>query len=240
MTAVNSDPLMVSGQAVGLRAVVTDRIRLAIVTGHFRPGRQLRERELCEMTGVSRPSLREALRQLEAEGLITSIPHRGPTVTSLTVEEVGQLYFLRLKLESCASREFAKRRDPEHVRALKAATAQLAKLEGKGTPVQLLDAGTALYQAIAAGSGNPYLMQALERLHNRIKLVRFIALHDDRTTARSLRYLRELSAAVIAGDEKAAQRICAEHLEGVTQIAENIVAAGYQLPEQAVAEAPAM
>lgn len=188
------------------------------------------------MTGVSRPSLREALRQLEAEGLITSTPHRGPTVTSLTVDEIRHLYSLRAKLESFAASKFARRREPEHIRSLKTATAQLDVAERSGSPVELLHAGSALYKAIAGGSGNPYLVQALERLHNRIKLVRFIALHDGKTTARSLRYLRELSDAVIAGDDKTAQRICSEHLDGVAEIAERIVAAGYQLPAQEISQ----
>ena len=67
MNAVNDEALLVAGQAVSLRSLVADRLRLAIVTGRFRSGQQLRERELCEPTGVSRPSLREALHQWEAK-----------------------------------------------------------------------------------------------------------------------------------------------------------------------------
>ena len=92
---MSDEALLVAGQAVSLRSLVADRLRLAIVTGRFRPGQQLRERELCELTGVSRPSLREALRQSEAEGLITTTTHRGTLVAALSVEEVGQLYALR-------------------------------------------------------------------------------------------------------------------------------------------------
>ncbi len=70
--------LNVSREAVTLRMRVEDKLRSAIASGIFKPGQRLIERELCELTGVGRTSIREAVRQLEAEGLITSVPHRGP------------------------------------------------------------------------------------------------------------------------------------------------------------------
>ena len=66
-------------QAATLRTMVEDRLRTAILTGHFETGQRLVERELCELFGVGRTSVREALRQLEAEGLVTTVPHKGPT-----------------------------------------------------------------------------------------------------------------------------------------------------------------
>lgn len=230
MSEMKDDALLVAGQAVSLRSLVADRLRLAIITGRFRPGQQLRERELCELTGVSRPSLREALRQLEAEGLITTIQHRGPVVTALTSEEVGQLYDLRRVLETFAAREFARLRRPADLAALQDAIRQLNEVEAAGTPLAMLEVGTLLYHAIAAGSGNPYLAQALGALHNRIALIRFISLHRrDRVTS-SFAKLRALSEAIIAGDEALAERRCAELLDGVGATAKMVVEAGYQLP----------
>lgn len=222
--------LLVAGQAVSLRSLVTDRLRLAIVTGRFRPGQQLRERELCELTGVSRPSLREALRQLEAEGLITTAPHRGPVVTALSVEEVGQLYDLRRVLETFAAREFARRRRPADVAALRTAMMRLDAVEESGTPLAMLEIGTTFYGAIANGSGNPYLAQALGTLHNRIALIRFVSLHQRARIAQSFAALRALSEAIIAGNEALTDRLCAEHLEAVGAMARIIVEAGYHVP----------
>ena len=70
----------------GRREQVASRLRDAIVTGRFAPGRRLVERELCELTGVSRTSIREALRELESEGLITTVPHHGPVVSVVSIE----------------------------------------------------------------------------------------------------------------------------------------------------------
>lgn len=68
--------------------------------GRFRPGERLPERELCEMTGVSRTLVREALRQLESEGLIHVIPHRGPVVDRLSPEQARGIYQVREELEA--------------------------------------------------------------------------------------------------------------------------------------------
>ncbi len=230
MNEIGDDALLVTGQAVSLRSLVADRLRLAIVTGRFRPGAQLRERELCELTGVSRPSLREALRQLEAEGLITTIPHRGPMVTALTVEEVGQLYALRRVLESFAAREFARLRRPADIAALKAAAKRLNEVEKSGSPLEMLDVGTAFHKALATGSGNPYLAEALGTLHNRIMLIRFVSLHQRSRIGPSFAALRALSKAIINGDADLAEKLCVEQLETVGVIAQKIVEAGYRVP----------
>lgn len=227
---MKDEALLVAGQSVSLRSLVAERLRLAIVTGRFRPGQQLRERELCELTGVSRPSLREALRQLEAEGLITTAPHRGPVVTALTSEEVGQIYDLRRVLETFAAREFARRRRPEDVAALQDAVKRLNELEKTGTPFAMLEVGTIFYGAIATGSGNPYLAQSLRALHNRIALIRFVSLHQRARVTQSFAALRALSDAIISGDERLTERLCTEHMETVGKTAMAIVEAGYRLP----------
>lgn len=231
MDGMSDAGLMVTGQAISLRSLVTDRLRIAIVTGRFPPGKALRERELCELTGVSRLSIREALRQLEAEGLITKEPRRGPTVTALTVEEVGYLYELRLELESLAARQFAIRRLPADLASLRAAVVRLNEVEKDGTPLDMLEAGTQLYKVIANGSGNPYLAQELENLHNRIKLIRYISLHKRSRVIESFDALRALASAIEHGDEGRADQLCREHLESVAQGAQTVVENDYRVPE---------
>src|SRR5215212_719821 len=66
-----------------VRSRVAQKLREAIMSGTLKPGQRLVERELCQMTAVSRPSIREALRLLEADGLVTTVPHRGPVVSTI-------------------------------------------------------------------------------------------------------------------------------------------------------------
>lgn len=112
--------LRIDKEPATLRRKVEDRLRAAIATGHFRPGQRLVERELCEALGVSRTSLREAFRQLEADGLVVAVPHRGPEVASISAAEAAQLYELRALRESFAGRAFAERGSPEEAEAMSA------------------------------------------------------------------------------------------------------------------------
>ena len=76
-----------------------DKLRLAIFSGLFQPGSRLIESQLCTQLGISRPSLREALRSLEAERLIEIVPNRGPSIPALSWEVATAIYEVRELLE---------------------------------------------------------------------------------------------------------------------------------------------
>lgn len=80
-------------------SVIADHLRARILSGEFRGGESLLQDALAAEYNVSRIPLREALRQLEAEGLITSLPHRGATVSTLSIEEIKDNYEIRALLE---------------------------------------------------------------------------------------------------------------------------------------------
>jgi DNA-binding GntR family transcriptional regulator len=96
-----------------------DRLRDAIITGHFAPGARLIERELCEAMGVSRTSIREVLRRLEAEQLIEVEPRRGPIVARLTRKQVAEIYEVRALLEAAVVRRFALEASDEDIAELR-------------------------------------------------------------------------------------------------------------------------
>src|SRR5262245_5016510 len=104
--------------AAPLRLQVLDSLREAIIAGRLAPGRRLTERELIEMLGVSRTVVREALRQLESEGLIANIPNKGPVVRELTPDEARDLYAIRSSLEGLAARLFVENADDAKVKEL--------------------------------------------------------------------------------------------------------------------------
>ena len=95
--------------AAPLREQVFDLLRREIVEMRLRPGQRLVERELIERIGVSRTTIREALRQLAAEGLVTTIPQKGAIVAIPSPKEATEVYEVRALLEGAASREFAER-----------------------------------------------------------------------------------------------------------------------------------
>src|SRR5258708_14019128 len=113
------------------------------------------ERALCERLGVSRPSVREALRQLEAEGLIDILPNRGPVVRMVSVSDVLELWEVRTALETLIARRFATQATERQIQDLDKAIRDFdAALRSKDTGF-IKSTKTALYEAFAAGANSP-------------------------------------------------------------------------------------
>ncbi len=109
-----------------------ERLRDAIITGHFAPGARLIERELCEAMGVSRTSIREVLRRLEAEQLIEVEPRRGPIVARLSRKQVMEIYEVRALLEAAVVRRFALEASVEDIAELRRIYDKLSVVRGQG------------------------------------------------------------------------------------------------------------
>jgi DNA-binding GntR family transcriptional regulator len=101
-----------------LPSQIAVRIGHAIVEGEFQPGQKLREVDLAQSFGVSRASVREALRLVESEGLVTILPQRGAQVTALTAEEVRDVFEIRANLMGLACQRLATAATPETARRL--------------------------------------------------------------------------------------------------------------------------
>ncbi|MGC9468514.1 MAG: GntR family transcriptional regulator [Anaerolineae bacterium] len=86
-----------------LRNEVVDLLRDAIVQGELKPGQHLKENELAELMSVSRSPIREALRQLEQEGLVVSVPNQGSTVREFNEQDIREIFTIRASLETLAS-----------------------------------------------------------------------------------------------------------------------------------------
>src|SRR6202790_4795138 len=129
----------ISKSAAPLRRQVLDELRQSIIAGRLNPGERLIERELIAMMGVSRTVIREALRQLEAEGLVDVVPNRGAIVRELTVDEARDLYAIRALLEGLAARMFVEKAGPDEIaelgRELKATAAAYRRRDPEDTIV---------------------------------------------------------------------------------------------------------
>lgn len=203
-----------------LRNQVEERLRAAIISGRFKPGQRLVERELCSLIAVSRPSIREAMRQLEAEGLVTSQPYRGPSVSTISAEEARQLYAVRALLEAYAGEQFAARGTEAETAALSNAVDRLEAVIAAGAdPTLLIEAKTRFYAALMEGSGNVFIRQTLAMLHNRITLLRLTSMAQPGRLARSMTEIRQILAAIVARDPAAAREACERHVESAAMVA---------------------
>lgn len=219
VTSMMNADLHIDKLSATLRGQVEERLRVAIAEGVFKPGQRLIERELCERLGVSRTSLREALRQLEADGLITSIPHRGPVVTSISAEEAEQLYALRALLEGYAGRRCATIGSDDLKAKIGKAVEEFASAAAGSDRRMLVVAKSNFYDLLLDGSGNVFVKQTLTSLHNRINMLRFTSMVQPGRLERSVQEIRNIAAAIQAGDGARAEETCRNHIERAAEVA---------------------
>lgn len=207
-----------------LRMHVERFIRDAIASGQFKPGARLVEREICEMLRISRPPLREALRALEAEKLIHIIPHKGPVVASISLQEAREVYAVRALLESFAAREFTRKADDAMVRSLAAAVREL-RIEAKsGERKRLLAAKTRFYGIIYQGCGNRLLVEILQGLLTRINLLRATSLAQPDRIGPSLAEIDGIVEAIRERNPAKAERLAREHIVNAQAAALGVLA----------------
>ena len=215
--------LRVSIQTVQQQAV--EKLRAAILAGLFKPGDRLVEANLCARLGVSRPSIREALRSLEAEGLVTIIPNRGPQIPILTWRQAEEIYQVRALLEGEAAALCAKHATPAQIAGMRAALAAFAAAVRENDTALRLSATADFYRIMQEGSGNSLIEELLRRLMARINFLRAHSMSRAGRAKFSLREMRAIYEAVGKGDGKAARKAAVVHVENASAAARFIFAA---------------
>jgi len=156
--------------------LVADGIRLAILRGQLAPGQALRQEELAKQFGLSRAPVREALRQLEAEGLVVSYPHRGTVVAELSPEDIEEVFLIRITLETTVLRlAVPKMTDPD----FRKAEAVLDQTDNDPNPAHSAELNWAFHESLYIPAGLPRMLNIVKTLHNhalRYHLVGFVAL----------------------------------------------------------------
>lgn len=216
---MNDLSMRVETVAAPVRRQVVEILRSAITSGHFEPGQRLIERDLCELTGVSRASIREALRQLETEGLIETIPNRGPLVSRLTPEDAASIYQIRAALEALAARLFATVANNRQVQALAAAVSVLEKAYEAQELDAIVEAKQTFYDILIEGSGNSIIASILNTMNARITLLRRVSLSSPARAPASIREIRAVLRAIKRRDPEAAYAASLHHIEQAAKVA---------------------
>jgi len=206
---VNDEQFLVPRPAATLRHGVTESIRQAIAAGRFGPGERMPERDLCEMTGVSRTLVREALRQLESEGLIEVVAHRGPIVARITAAQAIGVYQVREVLEGLAAQLFAEHASEAERKALRAALDDLKAATEAEKRVTLKNR---FYEALIAGTGNEALGKSIYMLNSRAMLLRSRSLQAPNRWPHSLQEIEMLVDALDERDPGKAKALAMEHV----------------------------
>ena len=197
-----------------LRTQVIAKLRNAIIEGVFKPGERLVERSIAEQLQVSRPSIREAMRQLEAEGLIAVIPDRGPVVCALTLHEADDLHDLRAAAESLCARYFAERGTDAEIAVFRDRVLELEEVAKRGDREAIILAKRSYYEAFIAGSHSPMIESYVRQLNARVSYLWSSAIGRPGRLVEGAAEMRLILAAIEARDpERAAEasRIHVEH-----------------------------
>ena len=205
-------PRGVTRVAAPLRMQVVEQLRGMIVGGDFAPGDRLVEAPLCETFGVSRTVVREAIRQLESEGLITIIANHGPVVTELSAADTQALYEVRMSLEGLAGMLFTQRASEEQRAELVAALDGVAAAFEEPNLRARLAAKDRFYDVLVEGAGNAMVRQMLRGIHARVQLLRGLSLQAPGRADASLAELRRIVEAATASDAEGARAACEDHV----------------------------
>jgi DNA-binding GntR family transcriptional regulator len=197
---------------------VYEQLRRGLVEGRYPPGTRLVEQRLAEELAVSRTPVREALRRLDAEGLVVLERNRGAQVPAPTAAEVADLYDVRSRLEAYAAELAAQRRTDEDLAAIDAAVEAFdAAVTGAGKPtlarVRRLDAANAAFHgALLDAAHHTRLRQLVGRTVDVPLVFQALRRFGPSELARSSLFHHLIRDAVAAGDPVRASRLMIEHV----------------------------
>jgi DNA-binding GntR family transcriptional regulator len=206
-----------------LRHDVYHALRTAILTGRIPPGKRLRESEVTESMGVSRAPVREAVRQLEQEGLVETVPHRGVVVVGLAEEEVETVYELRALIEERAFARAAGRLTDDDEARLAEMLDEMAQAAAQHDVEAVAELDLRFHELIVQTSGFSLLARVWSTLDGRVRMRTYQAFSQagdasDYFFENNVAAHRELLEALRGGDAEVAARAAREHVLGVSVI----------------------
>ena len=189
---------------------VGDKIRGQILDGKLRPGERLVEDKLSVELGVSRVPVREALRELSAEGLVRLERNRGASVTEVTPAMVAELVEVRALLEGLNARLAAQRHDPQIIKQLGEILKRGNAAAGSGTSEQLARLNAEFHERLTEASRNSVLSDMMRGLRERTSLA--FAINGRQRAREDWQEHSGILAAVIAGDVELASLLATRHV----------------------------
>jgi DNA-binding GntR family transcriptional regulator len=195
-------------------AEAAEILRQRILSGEIRAGQPIRQEQIAQEMGVSRIPLREALKQLEAEGFVTIAPHKGAVVSTLSAEEAEELFALRLQLEDWLLRDAIPRMreaDFAHLDAI---------IDESRAPDNLARWGELNWQfheALYRPAGRPLSLRFLKRIHDNLDRYLRLQIAVTRDWDRAYRDHQDLVALSREGNVEAALALLKEHILGTAK-----------------------
>lgn len=196
-----------------LHQEIANNLRAMIMSGELKEGDKIKEKELCDMMGISKTPLREALRVLSAEGLIRLIPNRGSYVTTPTFEEIKEMFDVMSVLEGVCARTAAEKMGSKDFSKLEKLHNKLEENFRRRDPKGYIHQNNSYHALVQELAGNKTLNQIVNGLRQKILLYRFQSLNLPERFEQSIREHRDLLAAFRNRDPEKAEKLMKSHLK---------------------------
>src|SRR5919112_1700244 len=196
-----------------LREQALSALRAAITSGELEPGRHLVETELSEMLQISRGTLREALRQLEQEGLVSAGARGRLAVRHLDAKEIRDIYSVRAALESLAARTLCELEDRQHVIGSLRSAIDAMEAATHGTMEERVESDLDFHRTMCRLTGNETLLHSWESLEGSIRMSIMFAGLEKGVRNMSVDRHNDILAAIETGDASLVRKTILEHMD---------------------------
>ena len=212
MTAgmIDNELVPLRNEAAPLRNKIIVALRRAVETGVLVPGQRLVEKDLCARLNVSRTSLREALRQLQAEGILTDATGRGLAVVQVSYADAENIYHIRSVLEALIVGQFVEKASDQDLRDLHEKANTLKSAYRSGDIDRIVASKRAFYDRICSGAGNPIAFELMNKLTLLTSPLRRLSVVRKERQKQSVAEIAAIMAA-IESRNVAAAKAAAEH-----------------------------
>lgn len=200
-----------------LRGQVFQEIREDILKGKFKENEELREATLGKELGVSRTPVREALRQLELEGLVHIIPNKGAYVTGITEKDVHDIYMTRSMLEGLCARWAAEHISEEQIQEMEEVLLLTEYHLNRGNAEQLAELDGKFHEVLYDASQSRILRHILSDFHKYVQVARKRSVKKEDRAKKSLEEHREILNALRIGDADRAEELAHIHILNVME-----------------------
>ena len=200
-----------------LRDVVFNTLRQAILTGELKPGERLMELHLANRLGVSRTPIREAIRMLELEGLVTMIPRKGAEVSRISKQDISDVLEVRGSLDALAVRLACERITDEEIALLEDAAEAFVNAVHTEDLTAVAKADVVFHDRIIASSKNKRLIQMVNNLAERVYRYRMEYLKDTKKHENLILEHEEILNHIRKRDTKHAQEAILKHVNNQEQ-----------------------
>ena len=190
-------------------------LRAGIIEGKHQPGTRIKEQEIAASAGVSRTPVREALRRLEAEGLLRFVPDKGAVVSSWSDQDAEDIFELRAMLESYGARLAARKITAGQLKELRQLAEQQvseARLRKAGFLERIADLNDHFHEALHAAASSQRLRSTLSNLASAPLVLQTFRDYEDEDLSRSAHHHLEMVEAIEAGDGEWAASVMHSHV----------------------------